>query len=363
MSVGLPFRTSPIALLAKAECITPMFLKTACLLSISATLFLPQVALAQSGGCLSPLVVETSGSLTLTEGDETRVLDILSTRIEDPLFDAAETLSTAVFVQGETPLGGPFNLWSISAYPQGFADRLASGTCGEDLLDALDAWRAVGDLDNPLALATAVLSPSQAAAGPFFRRDLQTDQAAAAEEALATAARFEASLPDRAGAMVLNFRTDLPDPRALITDPTISPVDLMQLLEDLESPDALLRLSDPMRLSCPCDMEVVEAHVFGDSGPPFAGPSESWQMIQARKAPFTVTLTTVSENADGTYAVAGTFTGALFDMTPVEGEERGLSALTGIPDVETGETPTPITGSFTLDRVLPASLSRLPKVF
>lgn len=322
---------------------------------------------ARAQACLEPLQVLPAGQLTLDGPGGKQILAFLRFRVADFLVDGFETLSSAAYVTGRSEGGRPYHVWSLTAYPESFATDLPLTICGEDLLEAMDAYRRLGNNDDPMAGATAALSPNQHAIGALLRRDrdksLSPEELSEEEAARATIAAFEAHLPERTGAVLVNFRFE-PQPIGLLMQRTdIDDAMKARLMAEAASFDAAAVSADPKLLECPCAMSVMEAHVFGQGGIPFFGESLSWGTADARRTSFALTLTTVAPNADGSWNIEGEMEGGLFATRPDPSGPTPLSLATGIPDTIKEKEPLPVRARFRAEHVLPGNLSSLPKVF
>ena len=322
---------------------------------------------ARAHACLEELQVLPAGELILNGPAGEERLAFLRFQVADFLFDGVETLSSAAYVTGKAEGGRPYHVWSLTAYPNSFATDLPLTICGEDLLEAMDAYRLLGRSDDPMAGATAALSPNQHAIGALLRRDrdksLSPEQRAEEEAARAAIANFEARLPDRAGAVTVNFRYEAQPIGQIMVRTDIDDAQKARLMAMAASFDAAALSADPGRLECPCAMWAMEAHVFGQGGIPFFAESLSWGMADARKTPFSLTLETVARNADGSWSIAGEMEGGLFPTRPAPSGPSPLSQATGIPDTIKGKEHVPVSAWFRAEHVLPGALSSLPKVF
>ncbi|MCC5972965.1 MAG: hypothetical protein JJT81_02825 [Rubellimicrobium sp.] len=336
-------------------------------------------ASAQGALCLQEIAVTELGEviLNLGIGSKQERLVVLGIEVADILFDGAERLASAVHVTGRNPIGGDYQVLSIAAYPEGFAAQLQAQICGEDLLDVIDAYRLIGEEGDPMSGATGAFSPAQNAASGLWRREraqaLSSERIAAEEDALAVIAAFQARLPDRQGALVLNLRPAAPDPmdfaameariEAIVTDTTLDQAEMQRRLAETMT-GSYAPSSDPMDWPpCPCPMEVLEAHVLGPGGPPFQAESLSWGPADEALGGFGAALTAIAQNADGSYRIEGRFGGGVVAMAPAPGEPSALAAVLGMPDMVKAREAQPIWGEFRIDMVLPGSLSDLPKVF
>lgn len=322
---------------------------------------------ARAEACLEQVKVLSAGDMILDgPGGETR-LEFLRFQVADFLFDGVETLSSAAYVTGKADGGRPYHVWSLTAYPASFATELPLTICGEDLLEAMDAYRLLGRGDDPMAGATAALSPNQNAIGALLRRDrdraLSPEQRAEEEAARAIIAGFEARLPDRAGSVAVNFRYETQPIGQILLRTDIDDAQKARLVAAAASFDAAGVGADPGLLECPCAMAVMEAHVFGQGGIPFFADSLSWGMADARRTSFALTLETVARNADGSWSIAGEMEGGLFPTRPDPSGPSPLSQATGIPDTIKEKEAFPVRARFRAEHVLPGSLSSLPKVF
>jgi hypothetical protein len=337
---------------------------------------LGNTATAQAAACLQDITVSEVGHVILDHGEHQERLVVLGITVADILFDGTEALSSAAHVAG---LGqaGEYQLLSIAAYPPAFAAGLRESICGEDLLDVIDAYRLIGTDGDPMSGATGALSPSQQALSGLWRQTreagLDADRIAAERAALAVIADFQARLPDRNGAFILNLRPEPPDLRdvaqmeariaEITTDPTLTPQEMSDRLGEVFSGNAPAS-ADPLAwLPCPCPMEVLEAHVLGPGGPPYTGESRSWEPRDAARVEFPAELSAIARNEDGSYRIEGRFEGGVIPMSPLPGAASGLAALTGVPDMVRGTEAQPLRGEFRIDRVLSGSLTDLPKVF
>ena len=333
-------------------------------------------ASAQALACLQPLIVSPVGSVTVDEGGTASTLEVLAIEVEGLLFDGAERLSTAVHVTWSAN-GRTAQLMSLSAYPPGWGERLEREVCGEDLLDAMDALRRIGGGGDPMSGATGVLSPSQNAVLPVWRRDREAGLTETEKSALAAdfelLAAFEARLPDRAGGLVLNLRPQgaavSVDPiaiqeriNAILDDSSIDPATMQARLAEAAAGPAPLPDDPTQWPPCPCTMDVLEIHRFGSGGAPYAAQSLTWEARDARERPFQAALTTIGQNTEGTLRLEGWFDGSATTMRPA-GETSGLGQETDLRDVVRGSEPVPLSGVFVVDLVLPGSLSLLPKLF
>lgn len=329
-------------------------------------LLITNISWSQGGFCLQDLELRKVGEVSLSLPWGETELEVIGFKVSDFLFDDAEVLSSAAYVLGSAD-NQQYHLWSVSAYPQGFIEQLGLSVCGEDVLDALDAYRYLSRDNDPFAGATAALSPSQAAIQAFLRKGredtLSSDDLAKEQAALATIKAFEDRLPNRQGAWVINFRADMFNPMAIMMRFDLSEEEKLKLLEFSQSPQASAALENPALLPCPCEMSVLEAHLFQGSSPPYAGESLSWGSADARKAGFSLSLERVLQNPDGSYAVEARFAGSLFAMRPDPAGPSQLALMSGIPDMLKDAEAIVVTGTLRLDYVLPARLSGLPKVF
>lgn len=322
---------------------------------------LAQTAVAQS--CLEDITISKVGELTLTIDGADQTREFLAITIEDFVFGDIEAFTSAAYLRDPDGINPDFHMWSLTAYPVGYADTLASALCGEDVLAAFDNYQKLADLGGLLSGALASISPTQASAIPLLdaqlRRDV--DEAAMAEIVALRAdiAAFDMQLPDRAGAVHVSLRNANMSPNAVMMDMTLSPDEKFEILERLQGPALAQMLDNPETLTCPCEMDVVETHIYGADGPPYRAPSRSWGLIDTRNALFTATLTEIAKADDGTYSVAGTFDGAVVDVVP----DLSSAGALGTVALTKGDTFTPVSGSFTITGVMAGTLARLPKVF
>ncbi|WP_322890468.1 MULTISPECIES: hypothetical protein [unclassified Yoonia] len=336
-------------------------------------------AIAQSAACLTPVEVVETGEMWITLDDRTDRLVFIAVTVDDLLFDGAESISSAAVLSGENAAGGPYQIWSITAYPEGWVTELRQQLCGEDILDAIDAQRVLSVDGDPLAGAMVSLSPSQSVIQGYlqFGRAGKTDPDRLAAETAARAqlAAFESRLPPRDGVFLVNFRLPAPNLRdaraieaqmaAIVSDPSLDPAEMNRRLEALmlgRSPGP----TDPGAITCPCPMEIMEAHLFGADGPPFLAESRSWDTSDMASAPFGLTVTEIASQPDGAYRVTGQFSGAVFGMAPKAAQESAGSTFLdslGLPDMDKSPDAIAISGGFTIDRVLSGDMTRLPKLF
>jgi hypothetical protein len=316
--------------------------------------------------CLTALQVVETGSLTLTHGAREERLVFIAVTVDDLLFGDGASLSSAAMLRtGET------DIWSLTAYPESWVAQLRQDMCGEDILEAIDAQRLLVAGGDPFTYAMTGLSPAQAAMQGYLlygrAAEIARDQASAEDQARARLAAFEAALPDRQGTFLVNFRlarADMTDAAAIeagmaaiMSDPDLDPAGMAAAMERL-------MLGQPQDLgSCPCAMDVTEAHLFGAGGAPFAGASESWQSPDAGKAGFALQVTQVRADPGQPMQITGQFTGALFAMAPAAESGTDLLGQLGLLDMEKADVPTPVTGRFQVDHVLMGDLMRLPKLF
>lgn len=320
-----------------------------------------QAVAAQS--CLEDMTISEVGELTITTGGQDQTLTFLAVSIEDFVFGDIETFTSGAYLRDPDGINPNFHMWSLTAYPAGYAETLASTLCGEDVLAAFDSYQKLADLGGLLSGALASISPTQANAAPLLdaqlRRDVDEVAMAEIEALRADIAAFDAKLPDRAGAVHLSLRNAYMNPTTIMMDTRLAPVKQMELLGRLEGPALAQLLESPETQACPCDMEVVEAHVFGSGGPPLLAPSQSWGLIDTRNAPFTATLTEISRVDDGTFAISGVFEGAVVDVNPDLSSRGPLGTF----DLNKGDRFAPVTGNFTITGAMGGTLARLPKVF
>ncbi|MEJ6397135.1 hypothetical protein [Yoonia sp. 208BN28-4] len=326
-------------------------------------LVVPHVAWAQSNDCLEPLDVQPMGELTLDLNGETRTLEFLQVSVADFVLGDVEAFTTAAYLRDTPQINPLFNIWSLTAFPAGYGATLAASLCGEDVLDAFDSFQRLSELGGVLGGALTSVSPSQAALRPLLSAQLQAqaspDDVQTIQDLWADIDAFDAALPDRSGAFQIAMRMANLDPNAILTNTDLAPDEMMAQLNFLESPELIAQLDDPSLMTCPCELDTIEAHLFGAAGPPLSGDSQSWQLADTRNADFTVTLDAVTRNADGTLMVSGSFAGALVAMS-VDPE---ATSPFGLVTVERGDTYAPVSGSFEIPAMMSGSLLRLPKLF
>lgn len=325
-------------------------------LTISAT------QVAAQAECLEPLTVTPIGEITLVLQDQAQTLQFLSIAVEDFAFGDVENFTSAAYLRDPDGINPNFHAWSLTAYPRGYAEILQAELCGEDVLAAFDAYQALADLGGLLSGALSSVSPAQAAASPLLDAQLRRDIGEEAMVEITTRreaiAAFGDRLPDRTGAFHLTLRGANLDPNAIMMNLTLDNFEKMQLLERLEPDKLAAQLESPQTQKCPCEMDVVEAHLYSSDGAPMIAQSQSWGLSDTRNAPFASTLTSITFDDTG-YGIAGSFDGALVTMTP---DPAGPNTL-GMTAIAKGDTYVPVRGEFSVDFMMGGTIDRLPKVF
>lgn len=324
-------------------------------------------AAAEQGLCLQELTVEPVGELTLSLPTGVETLTFISLKIDGFVLEETEALSSAAYIQQKTDVNSDFHLWSLTAYTDRFIEQLKLSICGEDLLDALDAYQFIAKEGNPMAGASAALSPGQNAVKALFRKDREKSwseiERVVADVAWQTIETFEASLPDRAGSFIINFRGIRKTLDSIMDRTDIELDEKLRLFNAFLSGGDTPSLKNPALLACPCQMQVLEAHVFGEGGLPFFAKSLSWQSADIRKVPFNATLADIQRNADGSYKISGDFNGFVYAMQPDPKGDDAFSKMTGIPSTVKDKEPISINGKFAIDQVMHGDLSKLAKLF
>jgi hypothetical protein len=318
---------------------------------------------AQSTQCLEDLTVTPIGEVTLEIGGDMQTLEFLSISVADFAFGDVENFTSAAYLRDATGANPNFHVWSLTAYPQGYADTLQTAVCGEDVLAAFDDYQMLADLGGLLSGALSSVSPSQAASSALLdaalRREVGDDRMAAITDLRQSIAEFGNRLPNRTGAFHLTLRGANLDANAIMMNLALDNFKKMQLLERLE-PDQIVTLLDrPQTQNCPCEMDTVEAHIYGAEGPPLIAQSQSWGLADTRNAPFAATLTSITFDETSGYSITGEFDGAVVAVTP---DPDGPNAL-GMTAMSKGDTFVPVRGQFSANSVMGGNLARLPKVF
>lgn len=327
---------------------------------VALAIMVPGAVAAQD--CATDLEVTPIGALTVTVDGAETVREFLKISVADFVFGDVEAFTSAAYLREPSAENPEFHIWSLTAYPQGYGDELHAALCGEDLLDVLDTYAQLAAVGGLTGGALTGVSPNLRASRAFFeaqmRSRLDGTTMAEVEAGWAAIDAFEARLPDRTGAMQLNLRRAKLDPMAIVTNPDLTPSEVMAKLAEIEAGDPSAILDDPATAACPCEMEVVEVHIYDAPAAPPYGQSLSWGTADARKVPFQAVLETI-ENRAGGYAISGSFSGGLRKNTP----DPDNPGLMGAPGVTKDETVLEVRGSFDVDPAMAGGLARIPKLF
>lgn len=313
--------------------------------------------------CVEELVVTPIGEVRLNIAGDTKTLQFLSISVADFAFGDVENFTSAAYLRDATGPNPNFHVWSLTAYPEGYAQQLQASLCGDDVLAAFDDYQALAELGGLLSGALSSVSPAQSANSPLLdaalRRDVGEDAMSQITSLRQSIMDFGNRLPDRTGVFHLTLRGANLDANAIWMNLSLDTSEKLQLLEQLEPGRLATLLDQPQSQQCPCEMEPIEAHIFGPDGPPPIGQSQSWALIDTRNAPFTATLTDIAFDEATGYRISGEFIGALVSVTP---DPAGPNAL-GMTAMSKGDVFVPVTGQFSASSVMGGDLARLPKVF